>query len=357
MKYEQHKQGNTLLAFIALAFCALFIPFSLITATEKEPFPKIEFDAIEKDLGTIAEGDDRKFEFIIKNVGGAELKISRLRSLCDCVDVVLNKRTIGPGSSSTLRGIFRSAGRWGREEKVIIISSNARNAAQAVLKIRLVVESGIRVTPRSLSFGEIARNRSATRKVKIEAQLPDELKIMGMEVVPCGNVTASILKRKVTPLELPRGENGYLTEIDILLKAENNSAGEFSGQLNIQTNSSTNPQIQILFSGEKNGDLEAIPPVVHFKDVIPGHKVSMDTTVKSLGNGPFRVTGLDAGQLPVAMRKVIDKALYEHHIKLVFSAPEKPRHFYRGYVYIITDHPTQKRIKVGVNAVTRFTAD
>ncbi len=358
MKYEWRKPGNTLAVFfiMTVAFCALFIPEGLLTAAAQEGFPKIEFDAAEKHLGTIAEGDDKTFEFVVRNAGDADLRISRLRSLCDCVEVTIEKTTLEPGSFAILQGIFRSAGRWGDQEKVIIISSNAQNAAQTKLRIHLDVESGVRVTPRSFSFGEIGQKRTATKKVKIEARLEDELKIIKMKVLSAENVTARILKRKVSPLELPSGENGCLTEIDIVLTAENDAAGEFSGQLDVQTNSARNSQIQILFSGEKTGDLEVKPAVVHFKGAIPGHVVEAVTTVKSLRHGSFRVTGLDAGQLPIIMGEVLDKALKEHKIKLVFKAPKKPRRFYRGYVYIKTDHSTQKRIKVGVNAVTRHTA-
>ena len=358
MRYNWPKLGNMPALFFILAFCGLFISESAVVAaaTEENAVPKIEFDAVEKDLGTIAEGDDKEFEFVVRNVGAADLRISRLRSLCDCVEVTIDETIIKPGSSARLQGVFHSAGRWGNEEKVIAISSNAQGAPQSRLKIRLAVESGICVTPRSFSFGEIAQKRSETKKIKIEARLEDQLELLRMEVLSAENVTSSILRRKVSPIVLPCGKNGYLTEIDIILKAENDSAGEFSGQLNIQTNSARNPQLEVLFSGEKTGDLEVNPAVAQFMDVIPGHTVKTVAIVKSLSNGPFRITGLDAGQLPITMGEVIDKALYEHSVKLVFTALEQPRPFYRGYVYILTDHSTQKRIKVGVNAVIRHPA-
>jgi len=283
----------------------------------------------------------------LKNVGDADLRIQRLRSLCDCVEVTIDQTLIRPEGSTILRGIFHSAGRWGEQEKSIIISSNASGMPQAILKISLVVESGVRITPQSFSFGEIGQKESATQKVKIEAQLEKELKIKKLNVLSAKNVTASILRRKVSPLDLPSGKKGRLTEIDIVLKAVNDSAGEFSGQLEIQTDS--------VFSGEKTGDLEVEPPVVHFKDAAPGCTMKAVTIVKSLRNCPFRVLGLDADQLPITMGETTDRTLDEHQVSLLFTVPPNPRHFYRGYVYILTDHPTQKKIKVGINAITRDT--
>ena len=200
MKHKWRKLGDILAVFFILVFCGLFVPEgAVVTAVEENTGPKIEFDAMEKDLGTIAEGDDKGFEFVVRNVGAADLRISRLRSLCDCVEVTIDKTIIKPGSSALLQGVFHSTGRWGDEEKVIVISSNAQGAPQSRLKIRLAVESGIRVTPQSFSFGEIAQKRPGTKKVKIEARLEDQLEILRMEVLSAKNVTSSILRRKVSP--------------------------------------------------------------------------------------------------------------------------------------------------------------
>jgi hypothetical protein len=352
MAYGGLKLRNVFSIFVGLVFCAQFYGQGNALATDEMPFPKIAFDAMEKDFGSIAEGDEKAFEFVVTNTGESELVVSHLRSLCDCVEVMMDETLIRPGKSSRLRGVFRSEGRWGDQEKVILLSSNASNAPEAELKIHLSVASGIRVTPRSFSFGEIARNRFSTKKIKIEARLEKELKIENMQVLSADNVTASILRRKVSPIELPSRKKGYLSEIDIILKAENDSAGEFSGQLSIETDLARNPHLQILFSGEKTGALEVAPAVVQFKNVLPGQTVRGVTTVKSLNHSPFRVTSLNAGRLPINLGKRTDKALEEQRITLVFTAPENPRRFYRGYVYLMTDHPTQKRIKVAVNAVT-----
>jgi hypothetical protein len=267
----------------------------------------------------------------------------------------MDETIIRPGNSSSLQGVFRSDGRWGEQEKIIVISSNASNIPEAELKISLSVESGVRVTPRSFSFGEIPRGRFSTKKVKIEARLEGELKINLMQILSAHNVTASLFRRKISPIELPSRTSGYLSEIDIILKAVNDGAGEFSGQLNIDTNLSRKPHLQVLFSGENIGDLEAVPAIIQFKNVLPGQSISGTTTIKSLDHGAFKVTGLDAGKLPVTMGNNIVRTLEEQKITLVFTAPEKPRRFYRGYVYLKTNHSTQKKIKVAINAVTLIT--
>ncbi len=226
MVYRKLKLRNFFLIVVGLGFCAQLYGQSPALATDELPFPKIAFDAMEKDFGSIAEGDDKEFEFIVMNTGESELVISHLRSLCDCVEVMMDETIILPGDSSRLQGVFRSEGRWGEQEKVIVISSNATNAPEAELKFYLSVESGVRVTPRSFSFGEIARNRFSTKKVQIEARREEELKIKNMQVISADNVTASRFRRKISSIELASRKKGYLSEIDIILTAKNNAAGD-----------------------------------------------------------------------------------------------------------------------------------
>lgn len=346
---------RTFWLLIVVVFCPLFIPMGAIPSEKEHGIPKIEFDSMMKDLGTIAEGNDKEFTFFIKNTGNAQLEISRLSSLCDCVEVSIDDTIILPGESTALRGLFRSAGRWGKQEKIIIIHSNAPDNSETGLKIHLLVQGGVRVTPRSLSFGEIPQKSYVTKIVNIEAKLEIPLKINKIEIVSAENVSAKIARRQITPIEMTGEKDGFLTEIDIMLKATNDSTGEFAGKLAIQTNWFKTQDIQVLFSGEKTGDLEVDPFVVHFKDVIAGDSAQAAVTVKSLRNGPFRVIGLDAGRLPVTMAEVQHKVLRKHQVNLIFTAPNSPRRFYRGYVYLMTDHSNQKRIKIGINAVTRRT--
>lgn len=322
------------------------------SAEEEVAKPIIEFDAEEKDLGTVSEGDEKKFEFLVKNTGNATLEVTRLRSMCDCVEVTMDVKIIEPGESAPIEGVFDSVGRWGEQEKLIVVYSNASNATQSPLKVKLMVEAGIRVTPRSFSFGEIARKKSLTHKVKIEARLEEELKIKKMTVLPSDVVKAKVLKRKTTSIDLPSKKKGYLTEIDVELKATNKSAGEFSGQLEIETSFKDKPMISVLFSGDNVGDLEVTPQMVQFRNAVPGKSVAGYAVVKSLHKGDFNVKGLDAKGLPIALGTLSKKAAKEQRVELLFISPKKPKRFYRGYVYILTDHPTQKRIKVGINAIT-----
>ena len=319
----------------------------------EETGPKIEFNVTEQDMGTMAEGDKLEFEFIIKNTGDADLKISRLRSLCDCTIVSVDDTLIQPGGFTVLRGVFDSAGRWGEQNKMILVYSNATNASQAPVRVKVVIESGIRVEPASFSFGELKRKGTASQSISISARLDQMLKIREINITGTGSVQAKASKAKTSKARLPDGRDGYLTEYEVELTAKNTGAGAFSGELEIETDYLKKPLVRVLFSGENTGDLEANPALVRFTKVAAGQSAEGTVTISSVVKKDFTITGIDAGDLPFLIHTTDSKAQREQEVVIQFTAPENPSRFYRGYIYLLTDHPTQKRIKVGVNAVTQ----
>jgi hypothetical protein len=322
-------------------------------AFAEEASPKIEFDVTEQDMGTMAEGDKVKFEFIIKNTGDADLEISRLRSLCDCTVVSVDDTLIPPGGNTILRGVFDSAGRWGDQNKMILVYSNASNASQAPVRVKVVIKSGIRVEPASFSFGELKRKGTASQTIKISARLDERLKITKFTIKGTTAVQAKAGKRQISEARLPDGRDGYLTEYEVELTAKNTGAGDFSGELEMETDYSKKPRLQVLFSGETTGDLEAKPMLLRFPKAAAGQSVESTVTITSLVKKDFTVTGIEADDLPFRIHTAETKAQREQEVVVQFSAPENPKRFYRGYIYLLTDHPSQKRIKVGVNAVTQ----
>ncbi len=344
--------GPLPVAQIATAICLLLTLAATPGVANDTHTPQIAFDAKEKDLGTIAEGEDIEFEFTVQNTGNADLKIIRLRALCDCTEVSVLSSTIAPGGSTTLEGTFRSAGRWGNQDKIIVVSSNARNAPESPLKVRLLIESGVRVTPRSFSFGEIGRKGSVTKTVKIEANLERKLAITAVDILDTDAVTAKLGKSKVKSTRLPNSKKGFQTTLDVSLTAKNKEAGAFSGELQLKTDSRKNPIIKVLFSGECEGDITAAPALAQFRGAPSDVPLTAEVTLSSVTRDEFTVTGIDPGGLPISLAHSQEEAAREQKVTLAFTPPEDPKPFYRGYVFLLTDHPTHKRVKAGVNAIS-----
>ncbi len=358
---------SALFAFCALSIRANYDAWAQTAKPEGKPAASIVFaDALKdkdgtlyKDFGKVPEGQDKKFEYLIGNSGTADLKIVRLFSPCGCIKLKMDRKVIPPGQTEKIRGLFITKGRWGDQDKLIQVYSNDPKPISN-LKCRLKIDSGVRVSSRNVSFGEIKSTRSVEKTVTLESRLEQKLRIKSVKVVGTDLVKAKAGRPKDKATTLPNGKSGYHTvlKIELTLSAKKMKS-DFSGKVEIETNALRNPKITILISGEKTGELTVEPNPVFFRLVPLGKTATAQVTVKGLKKGDFRVLGLDAGEvfrsdgvkMPVTLKAKSETPQREHKVQLVFTAPEvtlSPS--IRGPVYIVTDHPTQKRVKITVNA-------
>lgn len=78
---------------------------------DPEKQPKIEFETIKHNYGTIKEGDHVKFTFKFKNTGKGNLIISDASASCGCTVPEYTEEPVKPGDSGEVRVDFNSAGK------------------------------------------------------------------------------------------------------------------------------------------------------------------------------------------------------------------------------------------------------
>jgi len=86
--------------------------------------PQISLSEEEWDFGKIKEDERPVHIFTIKNTGGEELIISRVRASCGCTAIMLSSDHIPPGKSAELKTTFNPTGYEGLVKKDIYIESN-----------------------------------------------------------------------------------------------------------------------------------------------------------------------------------------------------------------------------------------
>lgn len=110
--------------------------FSTLTALAQAPAaapkPQITFEKATHDFGDITQGDVVSCTFRFKNTGNAPLIISDIQVTCGCTQPSKPKGPIMPGKSDEISVSFNSAGKIGKQNKVITIRSNASNAEERV---------------------------------------------------------------------------------------------------------------------------------------------------------------------------------------------------------------------------------
>ena len=126
---------------------SLFVSMALtvLNAQEAKPQdvptdgPKITFNELEHNYGTIAKGSEGNCEFIFTNNGNEPLILSNVKASCGCTTPSWTKEPIMPGKNGTIK-VHYNTNNVGAINKTITVTSNAVDSPRVVLKIKGKVE-------------------------------------------------------------------------------------------------------------------------------------------------------------------------------------------------------------------------
>ena len=113
--------------------------------------PYIAFFEKSFDFKDINQGDKVEHVFEFENSGTTPLVISNVMTTCGCTAPDWPREPIAPGATSSIKVVFNSRGKVGRQNKVITIVSNATNNPE---KIKIVTNVLVPQTTESSDAGE-----------------------------------------------------------------------------------------------------------------------------------------------------------------------------------------------------------
>jgi hypothetical protein len=90
----------------------------------------LTFDKNIHDFGDINQGDVVSHSFKFKNTGKSPLILTNVQVTCGCTAPKWPKEPIMPGKTAVIEVSFNSAGKMGKQNKVITVTSNASNATE-----------------------------------------------------------------------------------------------------------------------------------------------------------------------------------------------------------------------------------
>lgn len=99
---------------------------------KKTPGPEITFDETSHEFGDIHQGDVVEWTFKYKNTGDEPLILSNVATTCGCTVPDWNKKPVEAGKKGQFTVKFNSAGKMGKQNKVITVFSNAKTAVTRV---------------------------------------------------------------------------------------------------------------------------------------------------------------------------------------------------------------------------------
>lgn len=122
--------------FIILVF-GVFMIFGAIaqeaaTAQATISGAVMTFEEEKFDFGDIYQGDKVEHIFKFENTGNEALIITNVQTTCGCTAPNWPRDPVAPGQEAEIKVVFNSAGKMGRQNKVITIVSNATNPMNRV---------------------------------------------------------------------------------------------------------------------------------------------------------------------------------------------------------------------------------
>lgn len=90
---------------------------------------KAEFDRTIHDYGNIGNNESVETEFVVKNVGDADLIIINASASCGCTVPEYPKTPIKPGESEKIKVRFRTSA-VGQQQKTVTLTTNTENGSE-----------------------------------------------------------------------------------------------------------------------------------------------------------------------------------------------------------------------------------
>ncbi len=204
--------------------------------------PKLVVQQTEYDFGNIKQGVKVTHIFVLTNSGGDLLKITDIQASCGCTAALPDKNELGPGESTNLKVTFNSAGRFGKQKKLVRIESNDPENPLAIITIKANVilsdaENAaypvLHFPEMQHDFGKVQEGEVVKYTFKFENNGSSALKIKDI-ITSCG-CTAALVSSEV----LQPGEQGTLkVELDT-----SNRKGNMIRTITIKSNDPKNPTI------------------------------------------------------------------------------------------------------------------
>lgn len=113
--------------------------FNSLSAEEKANAPVIAFDNNTFSFGEIKQGEKVEHTFTISNNGKSDLFIRKVKASCGCTAVNPAADVVAAGENTTIKVIFDSRGKIGKQNKTITIITNDPKHSRTILWVKGIV--------------------------------------------------------------------------------------------------------------------------------------------------------------------------------------------------------------------------
>lgn len=244
------------------------------------PHPKVVFEEIGYDFGTMSRYSTGSHKFVVKNIGEADLKLKAGETTCQCTIGELGRSVVPPGESTTieLSWTIKQAGP-GFQHSAKIYTNSPGNAMQ-VLIVKGFIGVGIGMWPEDRwSLGSMKVDGDAKIDGYVYSQISENLEVTKIECSHPGlkfeinplsaehlaGLQSKLMQEAAEPPD-PHGGDAPPKAPDLKAAARisvsaNNQipAGQFSIPVTIHTSLKETPTLSIAVSGVRPGPYQLFP--------------------------------------------------------------------------------------------------
>lgn len=114
--------------------------------------PKIEFEKVVHDFGSVGPETNNLCEFRFTNAGNGTLIIGEISKTCGCTPFSLEKKEYAPGESGTLKVNYFSEAQRGQTTKQLVIHSNDKSNPEVTLAVKADIKIQVDYEPKTLNL-------------------------------------------------------------------------------------------------------------------------------------------------------------------------------------------------------------
>lgn len=283
----------------AIVVAAMPVHAQIPPPPEKQPgkaasMPRLFVEKRIHEIGNILEGETAEVAWKLENRGTANLVIDRASAACGCTVVKLRDedKIVPPGKALDLNVAFNSTGRFGEQNKEVVVFSNDPTEPELKLAFRANVDQLFHSDPATVVNLRVLRRGETVQKPLelMPASGKGDLTITALDVAGGGSfdAKAELLEKK--------GAKGSKVSFSIL---ESAPLGPVSGTVNVKFRVGDRER-EKLYSvrGEVVGDLTWLPKVVDAtrQPSLAGSSLA-PVTVTSTDQRPFKIIEATGGPL------------------------------------------------------------
>jgi hypothetical protein len=193
--------------------------------------PRLVVDEPHFDFGQQQNNQTIEHTFVIRNEGDATLDITNVRSSCGCTVGNVSTRSVPPGGTSEITGLYNLRGRRGTQRSVLTVESNDPANPRAALTMGGVALQELAVRPDRVFFGQVNSGETTTREIEVFGLVDKPFEITAMRF-DSEHFAARIRE--------PSAPHHYVVDVDVRAPQQ---AGMIQDILQVHT---THPQFPVL---------------------------------------------------------------------------------------------------------------